>query len=504
MKERTRSGPSASRRRVQRPQTASRDVLAGFALLGFGVAGAAYGFSTLPLAVGMILATLGFELAVRRPRVLRLLDIWRFAFVYLFGSEVIASLPDVRSDFGRPIAATAEGFIVAAFGASLIGYALGRFLVPMRQAHGATVLHRRGSPRIAALMLLSTFIVLYVAIGVSPGRLLAERAMRDSSVGPAFPMVATVMVVQCTLVARQLASTRFRAAYLFPIAVAIGSFGVLYLVGTRFFLGFFVSGVLFFATRFMEPLSARRLSLLCALAVVLILAQGTMRLVRGIGIEEAMSRRVASSLGQTGMYLSNEGMLRVHAWVHDKRVYADSDHAPEHAFLLYWWVPRSLWPSKPTMDGYWLAHEVMMDGDVGAGHSVAGGFALPALLDFGPRLGILVCLMYGLALWGLERFAARHRSPADAASVFSSLLPFAIFFVMRSPQTSMIFLESCLALYLPIFVLDRVASRGHRRLARMVSSRRPGRVIEVPRAAHVLRWRLAPKAIWATAGRKLA
>jgi hypothetical protein len=352
------------------------------------------------------------------------------------------------------------------------------------------------------LMLLSTFIVLYVGLCVSPGQLLAARSMRESSVGPAFPTVATVMVVQCTLLARELALRRFGARHLFPIAVTIASFGVLYLVGTRFFLGFFVSGVLFFATRFMEPLSRRRLSLLCILAVVLILAQGTMRVMRGIGSADDKSGRIAASLAESGTYLSSEGMLRVHAWVHDKRVYEASDHAPEHAFLLYWWVPRAVWPSKPTMDGYWLAHEVMQDGDVGAGHNVAGGFALPSLLDFGPRLGVLVCLLYGLALWGVERFAVRHRTPTDAASVFCALLPFSIFFAMRSPQTSMIFLESCVALYLPIFVLDRVSSGGRRRVAPRVPSYRFRHVVEVPRSASNLRWQPAANAACATAGRR--
>jgi hypothetical protein len=195
-------------------------------------------------------------------------------------------------------------------------------------------------------------------------------------------------------------------------------------------------------------------------------------------------------------------MLRVHAWVHDKRVFDGSEHAPEHAFLLYWWVPRALWPSKPTMDGYWLAHEVMEDGDVGAGHSVAGGFALPSLLDFGPGLGILACLAYGLVLWRVERFALRHRTAADAASIFCALLPFAVFFAMRSPQTSMIFLESCFALYLPIFVLGRVCSRGRRRTVSRAGASGPPHGVGVRRSASELRWRPAPGVAWEIAGRR--
>jgi len=459
------AGRSQGRRAARK--IPSGDILAGCVLVALGVAGGEYGFSTLPMGLGLAIATLALSLALRRPRTLRLLDIWWFAFIYLFGSEVFGSLWDVREDFGVRVSAEAEGFVVAAFGASLAGYGVGRFLLPLRPIR-APVPARRGSATLfAALVVLSTFIVLYLAIGVSPGQLLAMRA-RDAAIGPAFPAVATAMVVQCALVAQVLATTRCRAAHIFPLATTVLSFAVLYLVGTRFFLGFFVSSVVFYVTRFMEPLSRRRLAILCVMVVALAAAQGTMRFVRGAGIAGANSDRVTSSLTQAGTYLSSEGMLRVHAWVHEKQVYADSGHAAEHAFLLYWWVPRALWPSKPTMDGYWLAHEVMADGDVGAGHSVAGGFALPSLLDFGPHLGVLVCFVYGLGLWALELFMTRHRAPSDSASVFSALLPFAIFFAMRSPQTSTIFLESCVALYLPIFCLDRIGARRRRRVARRV------------------------------------
>src|SRR5262245_57524125 len=457
-------------------RTPSSDTLLGCALVALVIAGTEYGFSTLPLALGLTIATLVLDLLVRRPHMIRLVDIWRFAFIYLFGSEVLVTLWGVREDFGVQVSAKAEGFIVAAFGASLAGYAAGRLFLPLRPTRPMVPARRGGAPLFAALIILSTFIVLYLAIGVSPGQLVAMRS-RDGTVGPAFPAVATAMVVQCALLARALATGRLRARLIVPVAVAVLSFAVLYLVGTRFFLGFFVSGVLFYATRFMEPLSRRRLAILSVMVIVLGAAQGTMRLMRGAGIAEEKSDQVASSLTKAGTYLSSEGMLRVHAWVHEKQVYEGTGHAAEHAFLLYWWIPRALWPSKPTMDGYWLAREIMADGDVGSGHSVAGGFALPPLLDFGPRLGVLVCFVYGLGLWGLERFTASHRAPADTASVVSALLPFAIFFAMRSPQTSAIFLESCIAVYLPILCLARFRAKRLRRVGRRVVVGAPGRFV---------------------------
>src|SRR5689334_19320193 len=113
------AGRSQGRRAAM--QMPSGDILAGCVLVALGVAGAEYGFSTLPMALGLAIATLALSLALRRPRTLRLLDIWWFAFIYLFGSEVFGSLWDVREDFGVRVSAEAEGFVVAAFGASLAG-----------------------------------------------------------------------------------------------------------------------------------------------------------------------------------------------------------------------------------------------------------------------------------------------------------------------------------------------------------------------------------------------
>jgi hypothetical protein len=440
-------------------------LIAGFMLVLLGLVGGRYEFTTLGLAVCIAAVDLLFDLARRRPLAVRLVDVWRLAFVYLYGSEVLLSLGDVRQDFGPGVTATAEGFLVASFGASLAGYAMARRLLPLRR-RGA----REAAPRVATrlsptgLLLLSTAILIYIVTAVSPEQLATVRSMRDSMFGPEFLGVVAAMIVQCALTARAVVVSRRRSAYVYPCVVAVLSLVVLYGVGTRFFLGFALSGVLFFAARLMEPVSPRRLVVFGIALLGLVMLQGTMRMVRGIGMAETRVDDVVASLARPDAVLSSEGMVRVHAWVHQKRLYADNARLPELAFVLYWWVPRAIWPSKPTMDGYWIAHEVMAEGDVGPGHSVAGGFALPVLLDFGPDPGVAFCLLVGAALWGLERFTAMHRNPADPASVFAALLPFGVFFSMRSPQTSAILLESCVAVYAPIFLLGRVRRARRRRV----------------------------------------
>jgi hypothetical protein len=310
-------------------------------------------------------------------------------------------------------------------------------------------------------MTLSTLILAYLALTVDPENVLTPRAMRstDRLLGPAAFAIVPAIIVQGILTAQLAAMARRPAGLAYPILVTILTLVALYANATRYFLGFFAGGVLFFLARFTRPMSRRQIAILMCALLWIAVVQGTMRVVRGAGLGAADAGSVLASLTQGETYFKGEGMLRVHAWVHRKEVFEEQGRPLEHSFLLYWWIPRKLWPAKPTMDGYWLAHEVMADGDASAGHSVAGGFMLPALLDFGPYGSIAFCLLYGLLVWGLDRFVTAHSDPSDPASVVSALLPFAVFFAMRSPQLSAIFVECCLGVYLPTFVVLRLSAR---------------------------------------------
>ena len=377
----------------------------------------------------------------------------------------MGALGDVRADFGVAITSAAEGLIVAGFGASLLGYGLGGLRGARSVARSRLVIRSR--PRVVkgCLMALSTVILVYLALTVAPQNLLTPRAMRsdDRLLGPAALAIVPAIIIQGLLTAQLAATAKRPAGLAYPVLVACLTFLALYANATRYFLGFFAGGVLFFLTRFTRPMSRRQLAMLVCAALSLAMVQTTMRVVRGAGLGAADAGSVLASLGQRETYFKGEGMLRVHAWVHAKEVFEEEGRPLEHAFLLYWWIPRKVWPAKPTMDGYWLAHEVMADGDAGAGYSVAGGFTLPSLLDFGRYGSVAFCILYGLLIWALDRFVSAHSDPTDPASVASALLPFAVFFGMRSPQTSAIFVECCLAMYLPIFIVMRFSARRFRR-----------------------------------------
>ena len=301
--------------------------IVGCAFILLGLAGGYYEFATLSLAVCVTLVAVACDITARRPRVLRLFDVWCVAFVYLFGSDVLLTLSDVRADFGIRIASAAEGIIVAAFGASLLGYAGGSCLTPRRRQRPVETLYADRRRQRLALMCLSTLILSYIALAVSPSDLLIVRSARnDTSVqGPAFIAVVAAMVVQAALTAQAMTARRRDLSLAYPVAIAVLSIPILYGLGTRYFLGFFACGVLFYVAHVSQPLSNRRMAVFAGAVLLLTAVQGTMRVVRVVGFGETGAGSVASMLARPETYVSSEGMLRVHAWVSGNRCSRNED-----------------------------------------------------------------------------------------------------------------------------------------------------------------------------------
>ena len=128
----------------------------------------------------------------------------------------------------------------------------------------------------------------------------------------------------------------------------------------------------------------------------------------------------------------------------------------------------------------------MDEGWFSANHSVAGGFAMPALLDFGPWIGVLVAGFYGVAFGAVQRFAWRHRSLCDPASLPVSLAAFGVFFTARGLHVSLIFVSLCLLWMLPVLWLERRPPTGASSRAPVRREVRPpvGRRAAMPRRAY--------------------
>ena len=143
--------------------------------------------------------------------------------------------------------------------------------------------------------------------------------------------------------------------------------------------------------------------------------------------ENSVIEKIASFGSNEGVVKRAEHLLR----------YVDLyglHYGKESAFVLYFWVPRTLWPEKPTKIGHWL---VRMFESVSHKFSAAYGFWGQLFIDFG-YLSLVILFFFGGFLKILDLKKDAHLDMRSKVSiVYISFFP-VVFFSIRSPQTAVI------------------------------------------------------------------
>lgn len=111
----------------------------------------------------------------------------------------------------------------------------------------------------------------------------------------------------------------------------------------------------------------------------------------------------------------------------------DYMYGSSSSFILYFWIPRSIWPDKPSMLGYWLVRKFRSG--FSSGHSASFGFTGDLYADFG-----LFSLVFIFLIGKLLKFGEYFKSWALKSNGYVIVLgamtfPYVFFFV-RSPVTS--------------------------------------------------------------------
>jgi len=514
------------------PGNPVRYLVFGSALLILGITGQVWSFPTLmfSLLIALLCIVLGFW-SRRRHAVLLLVDVWIFAYLYLYLSEYLLTLDSVLWSFGGEITYLTEGFIVASFGATLVGYGLvlqrhrsnkhaasistrtratarfdtsGSNPIARKRISAAQSAHvidppiafRRGSRNatdsdalpqegIAAnsksqlsstreglpteiglfAIALMLVVIYYVFEVVSLDQLLyVARVQRVSEIDVgSFGTLMQAAVVTLPAVALFLFN-RYKTSPLFALPLLVVSAIAILAVlasGTRFLIGFQLGSVLFLLLCLPNPLSRQRL-LFVVLIVGLMLIGPLVQLdTRGAGIGNVSTSETLISVLQPERFLSAEGNLRTNALIHLRHAYSFGDRVPENLFIFYWWIPRTFWPEKPTMAGHWVLRELTYESGFSSAHSISGGFAMPALLDFGPIWGAFFSILYGVLIGWFEVYAWRQHDLQRPSAILAGLFYFAVFFMMRSLHTSLIFLMvSSLVSVVPMsLLLHAISSR---------------------------------------------
>lgn len=373
----------------------------------------------------------------------RLLLLWQGAFLYIVGIEGIIHHEEILSRYGSSSIIAAR-YLVLTFllsvSAYLIMYSVFGNRLKSFSSQKQMIKYKSSIITVAAVVLAYLFFLSYNIEGAYNAFFGGRKAAGRSFGGElSFIFHAASSAISMTLPAllsyllKYLYRVKRYALYSFLISFPI--FFVLFLLGTRLVLLFSVLGVLIviLAGRRIRPKTVIALLLIgilgLALADMMVKSRGTGLARYALGFEYFKSGEFLSTL------YTREGVTGAVTMLVD--YFENNQHlfGAQSAFAFIFWIPRSVWPSKPSMLGYWLIREVRSI-RYGSSHSISFGFAGDVYADFGFFGGVLFALFFGCVLAILELKVVSSLSDSFTVLYAAVLYPF-VFLSMRSLQTSL-------------------------------------------------------------------
>ena len=394
-------------------------------------------------AVAMIVS-LGLNL-YRPPSFLRLIMFWQLGFLFMVCREGILFAESISQAIGDQLYSAAAVYLCAANSAVLLGWTV------------AFDSHRKidGRPggsgynmqaRIAPTALVVAAYLFAVAV-LGPKALAAADEGRSAAlIGqslsiadrllPAFAETAAMAIPPLIAFVLIHFYPRVRGKAPVTLLLSLPIFLIQALIGSRFPLLFSFAGmtVVLLST---QVFSIRLLSKLCVAGLVLFVAASVIGAIRDRGLRG--SSEVIGAYFDSNPVMHSEGVVQLTGQIIDH--YEGNPYllGRSSASVLVFWVPRALWPEKPTLLGYWFIREYKPNTYFNPLHSASASFAGDAYVDFGFAGGLVLLFLVGLGFGRLDRWTA-----SVVATRGHPMLPFvatlypATFFAVRSLNTALI------------------------------------------------------------------
>lgn len=229
---------------------------------------------------------------------------------------------------------------------------------------------------------------------------------------------------------------------------------LLFLIGTRFPLLFSVLGLAIVSLSLRKKkLTVRNYVFLGLGMVVLFFSSILMKqLRRGLPSDSSAvvqfddsQRTLPQKVGALG---SNELVVDITTKLITYYEHPDNRHqlGKASSFILYFWVPRVIWPDKPTMVGHWFIRKVQ---PVSEHHSAALGFTGELFVDFG-YYSLIAVFLIGWGLKASENFFISCTRSRSLDLVIGAMFYPLLFFFVRSPVTSLMSFIAIVVIYLTL------------------------------------------------------
>lgn len=366
---------------------------------------------------------------------LSLFQVWLVGFIFIILSEAILIEPGINI-------IEAVKFLIVANCMILWGY-----MMPVKyksRKNNYKLINQTKKSRLSPYILI-VLVISYVLYSL-PGAILTYRLGRNAAVGIMWEdrniiissFLSSLSFVLPSIIVYYYKEIRGKESILIPLLISMPIFAVLFVAGTRFPLLFSFGGFLIVAF----AKSTGRIALnpkLIGLLFLLVTSSFLMGQFRTGGLagfesfapetvkEPRLSKRIALEMSPEGVV--DMTALSMTYFENNPHTYGKSI-----SFLTYFWVPRAIWPDKPTMIGHWLIRKFRSG--FASGHSASFGFTGELYADFGYFSLFFVFLLGMLLKWADLFRAYQLATPISYSKVLVGMMFSYVFFFVRSPITA--------------------------------------------------------------------
>lgn len=382
----------------------------------------------------ILIFIIGYDLFINKK--IGLLTVWNFAFLFIIISEPILSSVNI-SNFHL----IALQYLITANNIINIGY-----FSKKRKLYNYNI-DEKNVLKIKSFHVTVIFIVLVLIFFLlriqrafyifTVGRNVAyvegyEGVMFSELINSIGLVLPTIMTFYYVI----LKNKRFRV----PLLLSLPIFIIHFLGGTRFPLLFsFIGMLIVYQSSFSFKKSLKNYITMVFLVFILFLSGQLMKHYRSSSTKDTQfellksDTQLSSLYERTAGYMSNEGVINTTSMLFSYFEQNDYMYGKSSSFLLYFWVPRQIWPDKPTMLGHWFIRE--RSSNISSAHSVSFGFTGDLYADFG-MLSLVFIFFLGRLLKYAEDFKNYALKSKGYIIIFGAMLyPYTFFFV-RSPITA--------------------------------------------------------------------
>ena len=391
-----------------------------------------------------LIAYLLLEILINKK--LKLIYIWNVSFIFTILSEVF--LAPNSSTYSNLFALK---FLVIANNIVNIGH-LSKGVTIFKEINKRIYLRRKN---FGIIFLLAT-IIFYIGYNFQGMMLISQlgRSKVDSVYEGSASMFGTIFQSLALILPAVLGFYFIysrKKGILIPFLLALPIFILLFLGGSRFPLLFSVLGFVFVTqNKILFKLKLKSYFIAGISALLLISGGSLMKVLRTTTYSNGITISFKENSYKdfptyTAQFMSNEGVIDMTSLLISHFDTEQHTYGLTSIFPLYFWIPRSIWPNKPTMLGHWFVR--IYRSGFSSGHSASFGFTGELFADFGFfsllfvfYLGRLVKIMddYALVIFNEQGFRM---------TIVALFYPF-IFFFVRSPITATTSLLGAIIFYL--------------------------------------------------------